>query len=315
MFRRIKTEIFFIYRLLKEGYGPRFWWPYAKYRFFWRFLLSDVPRYDYEPDRDLELHSVFQKKDLWMLIWSFRSFLDMTGLRPVLVLHDDGSVDEKTAEIIKSKFPNSKVLFRQKTADLIAEMPDVPDIIKQTRKKCHFFLNRPINIIALSKAKKLILADSDILYFNRPSEVADFLTGKTNFDAIMGRSPENPDHKTFDIGMDDYYTNKYGLKESQSRFIDGGYIMIDRNKMTFDKMIEFLNHTKKPITNYFIEMSYFACILSQLNLGLLPPDRYQIKGPVTDKTITKHFTSPRRYEMFAYGFDKIKQVLKSHEKI
>jgi len=39
----------------------------------------------------------------------------------------------------------------------------------------------------------------------------------------------------------------------------------------------------------------------------LPSNRYQVKYRVNDQTVMKHFTSPRRYEMFAYGIDKARE--------
>lgn len=313
-FRRLKTELYYIYRLFNEGYGWRYWYPYAKHRFLWRQLVSSVPRYDYQADPDLELHTICQKKDLWMLIWSFRSFLLLSGLRPKLIIHDDGSLDPSSATLVESKFANVQILFRADTARLIAALPGIPEIVKRARQTGHFFLDRPIYILALSRAKKIIITDTDILFFKPPTEVIDFVMGRTSYDALASQG-HNQRADAFDLMMDEYYTQKHNLREKSVQLVNGGYLVINREKLNLDQLTEYLEHTKRPLTDYFIDMAYSACMLAQLNFRFLPLERYHFKGPVTGQTVFKHFTSPRRYEMFAYGFDLVKNILERKKQI
>src|SRR3989344_6263782 len=102
----LKLELYLIWRLLGEGFGPSYWWPYVKNRFFGNYLFRRLPKYDYVADPDFELHTICSKQDLWMLAWMLRSFLTMSGLRPVVIIHDDGTLDKVTEELIQSKFPN-----------------------------------------------------------------------------------------------------------------------------------------------------------------------------------------------------------------
>jgi len=110
-FNDLKKELFLVRRLLEEGYGPRYWWPYVKNRFLWRIILPWVPKFDYKADPNLELHTICNKKELWMLVWMLRSFLVMSKLRPVIVINDDGTLDKATADLIHSKFSNVKIIF------------------------------------------------------------------------------------------------------------------------------------------------------------------------------------------------------------
>ncbi len=313
--RRIKTELFFIRRLVSEGYGPRYWWPYLKNRFFWRLLVSKISRYDYVADPDLELHTVCEKKAIWMLVWSLRSFLIMSGLRPVIVIHDDGSIDSDSAGLINSKFANVKILFRKETTEQVASLPNLPESIRQVRKNCHFFFENPIDILALSKAKKIIIMNTDILFFKPPTEVIDFVMGKTNYDALASQNHRRGDGPfDFDLMMDEYYTQKYKLDEKGVVYVNSGFILFNREKFNVDQLVEYLEHTKRMLTDYFLEMAYFGCMLAQVNFAFLPLDRYHFKGPVNEKTVFKHFTSPRRYEMFAYGIDMVKNILEKKER-
>lgn len=303
----LKLELFLVFRLLQEGYGPKYWWPYAKNKFFGNYLFRYLPRYEYIADPDLELHVVCSSGHLWMLAWMLRSFFAQSGLKPSIVIHDDGTIDKSTAKLIQSKFANVTIMFRDETTKRILEMPDVPAIIKKARVSSHFFLDRLINAAIFSKAERILLSDVDILYFKPPTEVIDFMTGKTDLDALGQQSLESTE--PYDLKMDDYYAKKYKLEEKRLYLMNGGYLMLERQKLNVGQIAEYLEHVQMPFTDYFIEMSGWACILGQLNFKYLPPDTYMIKGRPHEGTVMKHFTSPRRYEMFAYGIDKAREKI------
>ena len=301
MLNNLKLEVFFVRRLLQEGFGPRYWLPYMKNRFFGNYLFRYLPRLEYTPDPDLELHTICSGKYIWMFAWMVRSFVATSGLKPMVVIHDDGNMDQATVDLILSKFPNTTIMLREETTQRILAMPGVPQIIKDVRKNCHFFLDKLVNSIIFSKAKRVIISDSDILYFGRPTEVIDFVNGTSGVDALTQQSSEAG--APYDLRMDDYYMQKYNLHEKRVWMMNGGYLMLDREKLNMDQLVEYFEHVQMPYTDYFIEMSGWACILGQLNFKFLPPERYMIKNRPHANTAMKHFTSPRRYEMFAYGFD------------
>src|SRR3989344_8571360 len=310
-FNNLKRELFFIRRLLEEGYGPRYWWSYVKNRFLWRLVLHQVPRFNYEADPDLELHTICSKKEVWILVWMLLSFLIISKLRPAIVINDDGTIDKATANLIQSKFANVKIMFRDETTKLIMEMSDVPEVIKKARINCNFFLDKLFNPIIFSKAKKIIVTDTDILWYKYPTEIVDFVSGKTNLEGLVQRQVKG--EAEFDLMVDEYYSEKYKLKEGNVSFMNGGYLLIDKEKVGIDKLVEYITHTTRPLSDYFIEMAGWACILGQLNFEFLSPERYTIKGFLNDKMVMKHYTSPRRYEMFAYGIDKAKEVTEMRE--
>lgn len=305
----IKTELFYGFRLIQEGYGPGYWWAYFKNRFFGNYLFKFLPRCDYVANPEVELHTICSRhgQGLWMFAWMLRSFLFHSKLKPVVIIHDDGTIDKATADLITSKFPNTKIMFRDETTKAVIEKPGVPEIIKKARKECHFFLDKLIDSLVLSKAKKLIITDSDILYYKPPTEVIDFVLGRSDAEALVQR--QIGEEIVHDMRMDDFYNEKYKLKEKQIALMNGGYLIIDRERYTLEQLAEYFDHVKMPFTDYFIEMSGWACLLAQVNFKFLPPQTYAIKGFLNDKMVMKHYTSPRRYEMFAYGIDKARKLI------
>lgn len=305
---QIKTELFFMRRLLQEGYGPQYWWSYIKNRFFGNHMLPNFPQYDYVADPDFEIHTICSKKDLLMLVWMLRSFLVLSELKPTIVIHDDGSLDDEAIKLINKKFSNNiKVLRRDETKRRVLDILDLPDIIKEARRNGHFFLDRLIDIFVLSRAKKLLVLDTDILFYKWPTEVIDFVNGKSGLDALIQRQVN--DKIIFDLAMDDYFNEKYKTLEKKVALMNGGFLLFDGEKLNLNQLVEYLTHTKRPFNDYFIEMAGWACVLAQLNFDFLSPETYAIKGFLNDKMVIKHYTSPRRYELFAYGIEKSKKII------
>lgn len=303
---RIKLELFYIRRLLQEGYGPRYWWPYFKNRFFQKYIVKNLPRIEYEPDPNFELHTICHKDGIYMLFWMLRSFLKLSGLRPTVIINDDGTLDEESAEFLKSKLSNIKILFRKETAKLAAELPGIPDIVRRVTRDGHFFMHRLISVLALSRAKKVMVMDIDILFYKPPTELIDFVNGKFDCDALVHRQPNEVN---FDMMVDESYDKKYQLTEKQIALMNGGFLILNRDKINFDQLAEYLAHAKRPITDYFIEMVAWAAMLAQMNFKFLSPERYAIKGRLNDQMVFKHYSGPRRYEMFAYGLDAVRKII------
>ena len=99
MFKRIKTELFFIKKLFSQKYRLTYYFNYFKNKLFGKFFLSRLPAYKCNISNDFAIHILCQKKDLQMLEWALRSFLYQSGLCPRIVVHDDGSIDKKSAKV------------------------------------------------------------------------------------------------------------------------------------------------------------------------------------------------------------------------
>jgi len=239
-----------------------------------------------------------------------RSFFHFSKLRPIIVIHDDGTLDQKSVDLISSKFANTKVLSRSETTKKVLAMSDLPDTVRKARAEGHFFLHRLVDILAISKAKKIIVTDTDILYYKRPTEVIDFVEDRTEYDAFMHRQPQ--DEIMLDLMVDENYAQKYNLHEKKAAIMNGGFLLLDKDKINFAQLEEYLTNIKRPFTDYFIEMIGWACILGQLNFEFLSPKRYAIKGRLNSNMVFKHYTSPRRYEMFAYGFNEVNKAMHSN---
>lgn len=293
--------------LIRYGYWhPRYWWQYVKNKFFSRWLMGKVEPIIYQPDSDFELHVLICKKDLWMLIWSLKSFLFFSELIPRIVLHEDGTLDNDSIKKIKTIFPKAEIIERAEAEHLLKQLPEYNKTIKKFRERGHAMILKLVDILFLSSGKYIMTLDSDILFFKTPRLISDFVNGKLPYDAMISGVPGKGGFK---IAVDQTYIKKHKLDLDRLSAMNAGLVVLRKNALNYDKLAEYFDHVKLPVEDYFVEMTGWCCLISQLNYLLLPPDKYILKGKIEPNTVMKHFTSPRRHEMFAYGIDKVRKLI------
>ncbi len=297
MFKKIRVELFFIARLFRDGL-VLYIFQYCKNRFFGTYLLKKISKFEYIPDSKVELHTLCQKKDLWMLACSLKSFLYHSGLRPYIIVHDDGSIDNESAKLIESKFSGLRVLRKKEADELIKNFPGITEKVLNYRAKGHIMIMEFMDIFLLSRADTVIVYDSDILFYKKPEEVVNFFNNDNHLDALISHQ-----YGTYDLKMDDYYSQKYELENKRVGYMNPGLIVYKKESIKFDKFLEYFDHTTRAINDYFIGMTAWGCLISQTNFDFLPIEKYKIKKKPDENTVMKHYTSPRRHELYAYGID------------
>ena len=309
--KQLKTEMFFWKEMLRYGYWhPKYWQRYFKNKFIYHRLIDKIEAVTYQPDPDFELHTLICKKDIWMLIWSLKSFLFFSGLNPRIVLHDDGTLDDKSIETIERIFPMANILKRAEAEQKLNSIPEYKGIIKKFREQGHIMTIKLVDVLFLSSGKYVMTLDSDILFFNTPQLIIDFIRGRLSYDAMISGIPGQGG---FQIAVEPSYTEKNSLDSSRLSSMNAGLVILRKDALSYAKLMEYFENVKLPPEDYFVEMTGWCCLVGQMNYLLLPPDLYILKGKVGSQTIMKHFTSPRRHEMFAYGIDLVKLKMKNGE--
>lgn len=304
--KRLKKEVFFVIKLFSQNkrYELPFYFYYFKYRFFSSFILAKLPKYQCQPRKDFSLHMLCQEEDVAMVEWSIRSFLKYSELCPQIIIHDDGTMTKNSARILESRFNNLKVLFKSEALQMLESHKDFGGIVKKFSENGHKVLIQLIDIFFLSETPKIMLMDGDILFFHQPQEIIDFVNGQSDCEALVSKQ-----HGSYDIKVNDNYAAKYHIYERGAGYMNPGVIIFNKSSISLDKFYEFFNNTKRSYDDYFLAMSGWGSLISQTSYKFLPEDKYILKGRPTRDTIMKHFTSSRRYEMFAYGIDRAREKL------
>ena len=112
------------------------------------------------------------------------------------------------------------------------------------------------------------------------------------------------DEGIFHIKVDDGYAFRHHLRDKKAERLNSGLIVYKKDALTVESFAEYFTNVLLPKNDYFVEMTGWCCCIAQTNYLLLPPDRYILKGRPGRLTVMKHFTSPRRHELFAYGISR-----------
>ncbi len=305
LFLGLKLEFFYIRRMINRGFPPQYWVNYVKNRYFGSFLLKHMPRLEFEQTDDFELHVLINKSGLWMLTWALRSFLYHSGLTPKIVIHSDGTIDPATARMFESKFANLRVILKDDADRIINDRTDIPEKIKQYRMTKPFPIMELTDIFLLSNSEKVMLLDGDILFFDTPQEIVDFVQNRSPYDVLSTHFA-----KGSPLFLDEEYVRQYKLIEKGAANVISGIIIYNRQKLPLHKFLEYFDHTLDTYS-YFIEQAGWGSMICQTNFVWLSEERYPVKGFPREKTVAKHFTTPRRHELYAYGIDQVRRKIKS----
>jgi hypothetical protein len=302
MLKKLKLELFYWRQMIHRRFPLRYFLSYIKNRYFGYHLLKNAKAWRSDRKDDFELHVLAPKSGLWMLYWNLRSFMYFSGLAPKIFIHSDGTIDEKAAGLFESKFSNLKVIARKDADRIIDEMPDVPDSIKKYRYGRNILILLLTDIYLLSKTEKVMLLDFDILFFDRPLEIIDFMQDRSSHDVLSTRFS-----KGSDLFMKDEYLKKYDLIQKGAHEVISGIITYKKKALPMERFIEYFENTLDP-ENHFIEQAGWASLVCQSDFTWLDEVRYPVKG-LPAEAVCKHFTTPRRFELYAYGIEDLKKKL------
>ncbi|MFH1769714.1 MAG: hypothetical protein ABH833_03565 [Parcubacteria group bacterium] len=304
-FKFLKNELFFVKKMIQYRYGLGKWKRYINNKFFLLRLLRGMKPISCKKQDDFEVHILTPKSGLWMTYWTIRSFMYHSKLCPRVVVHDDGTIDEKTAQIFESKFSNVKVLRRAEADSIFNNSPSIPDIIKRHRKSTNVLILMFLDHLFLSMSRRVLVLDNDILFYDRPTEIIDFVEGRSNMDAIYAvyGDGKNP------LDVSEAYQKKHPDILDDAARLNSGIMVFDKSKIDIDWVVEYFEHTTKP-NGHLIEQTGWGMVLAQISHAFFPEDKYKLRGAVEFPAVAKHFTNPRRHEMFAYGIDEARERIK-----
>ncbi len=289
--------------MIQYRYGPIKWYRYIKNKFFPVFLVRRVKSITSNHEDDFEWHILSHKIGLWMTYWTIRSFMYQSGLCPRVIVHDDGTIDPATARMFESKFSNVRVLLRGDANRQFSVLSDVPDIIKRARTSKNFYILMFLDHFFLSASRRVMVSDNDILFFQRPQEIIDFMAGKSDVDAMYFIGW---DENRNELPIDETYKKKYTSVLDDAARLNSGLMIFDKSKVKTDRVAEYFEHAT-DFDHHLIEQSGWGMILSQIPHAFFPEATYRLRGGVKPPVIFKHFTKPRRHEMFAYGIDEARK--------
>lgn len=237
-------------------------------------------------DSEFEVHIVTCEKDFLDAMWCLKTFYHYSGLRPKLVIHEDGSLSENSIQKFIKHFVNCRVIRRKDAdEDLKRFLAGYQYCQKNRLRKGFFCALKLFDVFYCAETDKLLLLDSDILFFKKPVEIIKYIEeGKSFFNSDYQDAYSKPVselNKNFGI-------NIFSKVNAGLMFLRKEYYInnLDFMEYYFERMEEVVQN--RDINRH--EQTLNALLLSKCEAVRLN-ENYQIsrQSIVPDKTVSHHF--------------------------
>ena len=234
---------------------------------------------------EFEVHIVTSEKGFLDAIWCLKTFYHYSGLRPKLVIHEDGTLSIDSIKTFLEHFVNCRVIRRKDAdEDLKHFLADYKYSQKNRLNKDFFCALKLFDAFYYAETDKLLLLDSDILFFKKPNEIIKYIKeGKPffNSDCLNAYAKSISElNKIFGV-------NTLSMVNAGLMFLLKEYYInnLDFIEYYFKRMEETAQN--RDINRH--EQTLHALLLSKCGAIRLN-ENYQIsKQPITDKTVSHHF--------------------------
>lgn len=296
MKRRYFSKENFIYRELRHIWRSFFVFHNISSYLYHRFIVKSRVRSFFVTSKatapqNYSIHYLCSHEDLDMLLWSLASWYMVVPDSGKVYIHEDGTFTEKDRKFINSLLPTAQILDRfsikEKVLDLLKQYPETYNFRKEDSK--YIFGIKLVDPYLISNSSKLLIFDTDILWFKKPKEIFELLSNQVPF-FLRGKNK-----------MDYKFEDASELPE-QINCANSGVVGFDKRSFHLEALEQFLKRNGRNNHSRVIEQAAYVYVLNQHSeVELLNNQNYQIKGGVIDQTIVKHYTGPRRELFWAEG--------------
>lgn len=257
------------------------------------------------PEEPHEVHVLVGRGRLAMAFWMMGSLIAARRSIPRFVLHDDGSMGSKEADLLKAMLPSSR-LIRCVDADalVLPQLQEFP-LLAQYRKK-HIFGKRLTDFPMFCADEYVISIDTDILFFSNPEAVfrcGGYGGGKSIFmkdvaDTSLVKAAE------FEI--------LYGKPLASP--VNAGLFSIPRKILDFPQMEKVLRDfhlLAMPQGEWYVEQTVLAALASLNGGAELLPASYELTldSPIRENAVSRHYVGAVRHLFYSEGIPKVRSGL------
>ncbi|MEQ1862044.1 MAG: hypothetical protein ABMA13_19165 [Chthoniobacteraceae bacterium] len=282
----------------KFGHGLRVAW----YRDVIRPRILATPPIPVGADTTCEIHALTSGDDWLNLMWALKSFLRASGRRYALCIHDDGTLGADASAHLLAAFPGARLIARseadRRLADRLARYPRCAAFRASNKLAPKVF-----DFAACLESDRMMLLDSDILFFSKPDALLAALeTGTAN---ALGRDWRYG--YCFDLA-----TIQPMLDFTLPPLINSGLGLVRKDSIRLDWIEEFLalpgveNNTHRiDGHSHRIEQTLIALSSARSGFTMLPAEYDVYLGAMRAEFPSRHYAGPTRHLMYREGMRRL----------
>lgn len=234
----------------------------------------------------VSLHMVLSHDMMLMGMLALRSFEYHTGRLWSPVIHEDGTLTDDDARELQARFPDARIVRRAEAdATLDDALRDHP-VCRENRKKHHWFLKN-FDTRHYAAHDHYIVMDSDIVFFQRPGLVLDWIADRPDTNWVMKDTREKYSGPREDI------EREMGFPLWHK--VNSGLDLMYRPSVDLALCEKFLTRCAPIAREYhFLEQSFFAVAASAWGKGGQLPPEYEISWTNFRRrgAICRHYVGP-----------------------
>jgi hypothetical protein len=255
---------------------------------------------------NLDLHTLTCQKDFINTIWSLKSFYNFAEIRPRLVVYNDGSLTNDSKKIFYDHFLNCEIIDREDfNYDMEKFLKSYKSCLKYVKFKSFYCALKLFGPMFYTRSDYILYFDSDVLFFNKPSELLECIENRTPF---------------FMSDYQDAYSHSLEFLERMINFhiiskVNAGLFHVAKRDFvdnmelvdSYLRKVPEIGSNDRRVNRH--EQTLVAILLSKANGVRLGHD-YQIsKQPVTDKTVCHHFVNDgSRPDFYRIGLRRLRSA-------
>lgn len=260
-------------------------------------ILATPPIAD-TTDNRCEIHALTSSNDWLNLVWALKSFYLSSGRRYALCIHEDGSLRSGDLEKIRQQFPAARIIRRAEAdARLTKDLQRFPRSLKF--RNTNLLAPKVFDFVAFLDADRMILFDSDILFFNVPGEYLkradDPLYTKNTFNADFGHA--------YTVETQEV---RHLIGHELLPLINTGFGLLHKGSVKWEWTEEFLA-LPKILDGHFwrIEQTLLALCSSRFGAELLPDEYTLTLKPGIGLRPFRHYVGQIRHLMYSEGMARL----------
>jgi hypothetical protein len=234
----------------------------------------------------VSLHMVLSHDMMLMGMLALRSFEFHTGKLWSPVIHEDGTLTDADERELQARFPDARIVRRAEAdATLDDALRDYP-VCRENRKKHHWFLKN-FDTRHYATHDHYIVMDSDIVFFQRPDLVLDWIANRPETNWVMKDTREKYSGPREDI------EREMGFPLWHK--VNSGLDLMYRPSVDLALAEKFLDRCAPIAREYhFLEQSFFAVAASAWGKGGQLPPEYEISWTNFRRrgAICRHYVGP-----------------------
>lgn len=252
----------------------------------------------------VEVHLLTCAGDWLCAAWTLASFVHFTQHRWHLVVHDDGTLPAQARSTLRQLFPALEIIARaEANAAMSLQLAQFPRCAAY--RAAHPLALKLLDCALLSQTDRLILLDSDILFFQRPTEVMQWVREEREGCFF------NPD-----------FQNAYCLspEEAQSRLGTPLWPRVNTGLSLFVREAVDLAFCERclgdealldPESIAWREQTLLALCASRWGQGGLLSERYEVtfNPRMAEDAVTRHYVGAMRRWFLSEGVRRLRPIL------